>query len=222
MPTLTSLKHDLKQQVITNVGNVLKELGQLLSVKSTNYNTLIALQSRFRRLQQEVIEGRVDREGQNVGYGELTRDTLGFIDSLQGSDISTPRLLAFDIFERILVVTKSPERAGYLRQFFPTDYFHSLVYDGSGQPLSAEGYDIVLYDDKPPAPKGETDQLLRHYLVNTKPVVLYFGRYSPLLPKYPEKAYATNSVFSLHARIREMSEYLRYRRAYERTKKGEA
>jgi hypothetical protein len=176
------------------------------------------MQSQFQRLQQEAREGRISREQHNIEYGDLTRRTLDLIDALQEDDISTPRLLQYDIYERILVVAKSKARADYFRQFFPEDYFHSVDYDHSGQPLSAEGYDIVLYDDQPPPPKDKTDELLLHYLSNTEPVVLYFGRYSALLPQHPEKAYATNSVFSLHARIREMSEYLRYRRATENSR----
>lgn len=215
MPTLQTTKSDLKQQVTANIGKVLQELGQLIQPESSNFNSVLVMQTQFQRLQQEAREGRISREQHNVEYGDLTRRTLDLIDALEEKDISTPRLLQYDIYDRILIVTKSKARADYLGKFFPTDYFHSVAYNGSGQPLPAEGYDIVLYDDQPPVPEGETDELLLHYLTNTEPVVLYFGRFSPLLHKYPEKAYATNSVFSLHARIREMSDYLRYRRATE-------
>ena len=222
MPTLKTTKSDLKHQVTANVGKVLQELLQLVRADTEAYHTLLVLLSQYKRLQLEEQAGRVVRKQLHTDYGDLVSRVLNYIEALEEEDISTPRLLAFDIFERILVVAKSPERADYFRQFFPTDYFHSVDYDGSGQPLPAEGYDIVLYDDKPPAPEGGTDELLLHYLTNTEPVVLYFGRFSPLLPEYPEKAYATNSVFSLHARIRKLAEHLRYRRDYARPKPGPA
>lgn len=216
MPTLPTKKSDLKHQVTDNLGKVLQELLQLVRQEAEAYHTLLVLQSQYKRLQQEEQAGRVGRKQLHTDYGDLVSRVLDFIDALEEDDISIPRLLAFDIPERILVIAKSKARADYFRQFFPKDYFYSVDYDGSGQPLPAEGYDIVLYDDQPPAKEGETDELLLHYLSNTKPVILYFGRFSHLLPQYPEKAYATNSVFSLHARIRELSDYLRYRRAYER------
>jgi len=222
MPTLHTLKSDLKQQVISNIGNVLKELGQLLRSDGPYYNTVVVMQTTFHRLQQQSQQGAISHDNLNVEYGKLTRSTLNLIDGLDENDISTPRLLAFDIYERILIVAKSEARADYFRPFFPEDYFHRVDYDGSGQPLPAEtanGYDIILYDNQESDPQDDTNELLLYYLTKTSPVVLYFGGFLRLLLGYPEKAYATNSVFSLHARIRELSDYLRYRRAYERNLK---
>lgn len=217
MPTVQQTKADLKQQVRRNTGNVLKALGDLLDPNREAFNTLVAIESAFRRLQAQEMRGNIPREQLHTGYADITARTLSLIDMLEEEDILSPRLLQYEIYERILVVAKSEERSHYLRQFFPADYFRSVDYDHSAQPQPAEGYDIILYDDQPPASKGETDPLLLHYLRDTEPVVLYFGRHSPLVWEYPEKAYATNSVFSLHARIREMAEYLRCRRAYERS-----
>lgn len=218
MPTLQTTKSDLKQQVTANIGKVLQELGQLIQPESSNFNSVLVMQTQFQRLQQEAREGRISREQHNVEYGDLTRRTLDLIDALEEKDISTPRLLQYDIYDRILIVTKSKTRADYLGKFFPTDYFHNVEYNSSGQPLPAESaniYDIILYDNQKPDQQDDKNKLLLYYLNKTSPVVLYFGGFLQLLFNYPEKAYATNSVFSLHARIREMSDYLRYRRATE-------
>lgn len=218
MPNLPTLKSDLKHQVTDNLGKVLQELLQLVRQDAEVYHTLLLILSQYKRLKKEEQSGRVGRKQLHTDYGELVSRLLNFIEALEEDDISTSRLLAFDIPERILVVAKSKARADYFRQFFPQDYFHSVDYDYSGQPLPAESanrYEIILYDNQLPEEQDD-NQLLLHYLTKTSPVVLYFGGFLRLLRDHPEKAYATNSVFSLHARIRELSDYLRYRRAYER------
>ncbi|MCO6492719.1 MAG: hypothetical protein J5I98_30150 [Phaeodactylibacter sp.] len=220
MPTLAQTKTALKRKVSGNIGNVLKELGAMINPNEKAFNTLIGIEAAFRRLeaQQQLIT--VSPEQLNVGYASITQSILNFIDSLEDDDILTVRLLQHEVYERILVVVKSKERKQYMQQFFPTDYFRNVYYDDSALPQPAKGIDIVLYDDTPPPGEGETDTLLQHYLENTDAVVLYFGRHSPLVWKYPEKAYATNSVFSLHARIKETTEYLKYKEAFEQQQKN--
>lgn len=214
MPNLIQTKTTLKRKVSRNIGNVLKELEILINPRRGAFNTLISIQEAFNRLEKQRIYDTVQSVELNVGYGKITERVLSFIDSLEEGDILTLRLLQYEIFEKILVVTKNKGRKEYMQQFFPTEYFRNIHYDDSAQPQPAKGIDIVLYDDTPPPGEGETDTLLQHYLENTDAVVLYFGRHSPLVWKYPEKAYATNSVFSLHARIKEMTEYLKYKEAF--------
>ncbi len=220
MPTLTQTKTTLKRKVSDNIGNVLKELGALIDPGAEVFNTLISIESAFKRLDEQRIRDTVPAERLNVEYGQITQRILSFIDSLEEEDILGPRLMQYEIYEKILVVTKSEGRRKYMQKFFPTDYFRHTQYDDSAEPHKAEGIDIVVYDDTPPPEKEEVDELLLHYLEDTEAVVLYFGRHSPLVWKYPEKAYATNSVFSLHARIKEMTEYLKYKEAFEQQQKN--
>lgn len=215
MPNIQEIKAELKGQVSRNIGNVLKELSGLIAPESDAHNDCFVLLSQFHRLQGNEIRASISPADANLEHGQLVSRILSFIDTLEEKDLLY-RLLQYEVHERILVVCKSEERARYMRQFFPADYFRSVQYDHSAAPQPAAGFDIVLYDDNPPPPKDTTDELLLHYLRDSPAVVLYFGPFSLLLRDYPEKAYATNSVFSLHARIREMAEYLRYRRAHER------
>ena len=73
--------------------------------------------------------------------------------------------------------------------------------------------EIIIYYDNPTIPKDTIDELLKHYLQQANIVVLYFGRFSTLVFDYSEKAYASNSVFSIHARIKELIQYLKYNKA---------
>ncbi|HQU59958.1 MAG TPA: hypothetical protein PLU64_12220 [Saprospiraceae bacterium] len=220
MPTILQTKTTLKRKVSDNIGNVLKELGVLVNPSQEAFNTLVSLEAAFKRLESQRMQGNIAREQMNVEYGSITARLLSFIDSLEEEDVLLLRLMQQEIFEHILVVAKSEARAAYLQQFFPSDYFRNLCYDSSARPLPATGIDIILYDDTPAPGPNEKDELLLHYLENTDAVVLYFGRHSPLVWEYPEKAYATNSVFSLHARIKEMTEYLKYKDAFEQQKQN--
>ncbi len=215
MPDLIQTKTALKRKVSKNIGNVIQELGAIIDPGQEAFNTLISIQEAFNRLEKQRLQDTVQSGELNVAYGKITERILSFIDSLEEEDILMLRLLQYEIYEKILVVTKNKERKEFMQQFFPTDYFRNVYYDDSAEPQLAKGIDIVLYDDTPPPGEGEIDDLLRHYLENTDAVVLYFGRHSPLVWKYPEKAYATNSVFSLHARIKEMTEYLKYKEAFD-------
>lgn len=214
MPNLIQTKTALKRKVSKNIGNAIKELGAIINPRQEAFNTLINIEGAFNRLEKQSRDNLIQQAELNAEYGKITHRILSFIDSLEEEDILALRLLQYETFEKILVVTKSKGRKEYMQQFFPTDYFRNVYYDDSAQPQPAKGIDIVLYDDAPPPDEGETDTLLQHYLENTDAVVLYFGRHSPLVWKYPEKAYATNSVFSLHARIKEMTEYLKYKDAF--------
>lgn len=220
MPTLTQTRTNLKRKVSSNIGNVLKELGTLINPNQEAFNTLVGIEASFKRLEIQRLRNSALPGDLNVQYASITQRTLDFIDSLEEEDILTPRLFQYEIYEHILVITKSEGRKDYMRQFFPTDYFRNVEYDDSAKPQSAEGIDIIVYDDTPATEKGEVDDLLKHYLENTEPMTLYFGRHSPLVWDYPEKAYATNSVFSLHARIKEMTEYLKYKEAFDQQQKN--
>lgn len=219
MPTILQTKTNLKRKVSDNIGNVLKELGVLINPNQEAFNTLISIEAAFKRLENQRMLGNTPAEQMNVECGAITARLLSFIDSLEEEDVLLLRLMQQEIFEHILVVAKSDARVAYLQQFFPSDYFRNLSYDSSARPQPAKGIDIILYDDTPAPGPNEKDELLLHYLQNTDSVVLYFGRHSPLVWDYPEKAYATNSVFSLHARIKEMTEYLKYKDAFEQQKK---
>ncbi|GEM_PF-2516863 len=223
MSTLDRLKLDLKKMIADNLGNVLKKLDQVLDDKRTDcYNNFIMLTAAFKQWDTRQIQSIHPTEINNVELSNLTHRLLRFIDGLEEGDIRQTFYLQEEIYEKILVVCKLPERVAYMRKFFPDTFFKNVVYaEPVGVPHTADEYDIVLFDNKPTDSDGGEHALLKHYL-QQETVVLYFGANLPLLydEKYAEKVYSTNFVFSLHARIFELINYLKYTRANEDRKIG--
>lgn len=210
------VKTKIKKLIVENLGNGIKNLGKIIDPGRLEiYNSFLTMQSNFYRIEEDRILQKASQEYINQAIATLTKNFLDFVDTLHENDLNDVQIMQDEIYERILVVTKSKERRQYMKSFFPVEYFRNVEYDDSRKPVLAGKYDVIVYDDNPGVKEGETDSLLLHYLENEGPVLLYFGRHSPLVWKYPEKAYAANSVFSIHARIKELIEYLKYKKAFQ-------
>ncbi|MFM9949041.1 MAG: hypothetical protein ACKV1O_13960 [Saprospiraceae bacterium] len=205
----------LKALLLQNTGEVLQHLQKVFSNNPPSYNEVILLHYRLQDLQQKQRKGTLRAEEENVLLRELTDSILSLIDTITPEEAATYDL-ENAIFKRILVVCKSAEREEYLRALFPEEYFKGVEFDVSERPrpaASVNKFDLVVFDNFPSDDPNDTNDLLRYYLNDTKPYLLYFSsQYLPWLGKdYPEKAYFANSVFSIHARIEEMVLYLKYR-----------
>lgn len=77
---------------------------------------------------------------------------------------------------------------------------------------SVNAFDLIVFDNYPPGTEEDSHELLRYYLDNTQPFLLYYGSLHLrwLSKDYGHKAYFANSAFSLHARLEEMRTYLKY------------
>jgi hypothetical protein len=217
MKTIESVKTRLKKTIADNLGQTLKELHLILNTKTKAYDDYLILSSAFKSYLNSFIRDTKSNRELNVELANITQRVIVFIDSLEEDHLDYGKLLEREYFESILIVCKEESRVKFFQPLFPVDYFHGVKYDFSGISQDTEDFDIVIYDDNPPHDsKEEQDQLLLHYLKSKKPYVLYFGKRSPLIWDYPEKAYATNSIFSVHARLNEMINYIKYKGEYER------
>lgn len=210
----------LKTLLIQNIGEVLQHLQKIFVNNKPSFNEVIVLHSRLEHLQQKQRKGTLRGEEENVLLRELTDSILSLIDTITDEEAATYDL-GNAIFKRILVVCKSAEREEYMRALFPEQYFKGVEYEISERPrpaVSVNKFDLIVFDNFPSGDPADAHDLLRYYLNDTQPYVLYFSsQYLPWLGKdYPEKAYFANSVFSIHARIEEMMMYLKY------TKQGSA
>jgi len=209
------LHRRLKTLLLQNTGEVLQHLQKIFSSNKAAFNEVIQLHSRLQELQQKQRKGTLRAEEENVLARTLTDNILDLIDTISPEEAATYDL-ENAIFKRILVVCKSAEREDDMRALFPEQYYKGVEYYISGQPrpaASVNKFDLVVFDNFPPGEMNDDHELLRYYLNETEPYLLYFNSlYLPWLGKeYPEKAYFANSVFSIHARIGEMMLYLKYR-----------
>jgi hypothetical protein len=217
MKDLKQVKLDLKTGIIKNIGKVFKVLGEdvLRTERNEVYNIYIQLRQEFQRIEKSRLEGILSPETINQNIASVTTRLMNFIDGLKEEDVHAYASFKESIYDKILVVTYSKERESYLEKFFPELYFRNIEYDSSKEKLVLDrDIDIIIYDS-PKLAKDEIDDLLDYYLnLDDESVILYFGTFSRQLLGFPEKAYATNSVFSLHARINEIITYLKFRKVY--------
>lgn len=204
----------LKNLLIQNTGEVLQHLQKVFVHNKPALNEVFLMLMRLEDLLQKRRKGTLRAEEEKVLTNELNDGILSLIDTITPEEAATYDL-ENAIFKRILVVCKSAEREEYMRALFPEEYFKGVEYDVSERPrpaASVNKFDLVVFDNYPPGEMNDDHQLLRYYLNETEPYLLYFNSlYLPWLGKeYPEKAYFANSVFSIHARIEEMMMYLKY------------
>ena len=213
MNDLEKLKLQLKDQAAANLGVALQKLGKLIQPGSDFADDLRVLTSGFRKHERDVIRGVIDRDTDSRQQAIFFDRTQRFIELLT-EDILQPDFYVRDEFyERILVVCKDKTRQEYLLQFFPREYFPNLKFATGKEAVNTDDQEIIVFDAmfKPSEGKPEGwDQLLRHYLVHAEGYLLFLGSYHQALTEFPEKAYATNSVFSIYARLRELSEFIKY------------
>lgn len=207
-----SLHLQLKALLISNAAEVLQKLQQVFSKNTEAFNEVISLTLRFEKLRKDQVAGTLLPEEENRQINQLNKSILSLIDSITPAEAAAYEL-ENAIFKRILVVCKSAKREEYMRRLFPEQYFKGVEYDVSEKPrpaASVNKFDLVIFDNYPHGAPDDTPELLRYYLEQTQPYVLYFGQQLNLLWQYPEKAYFANSIFSLHGRLREMIEFLKY------------
>jgi hypothetical protein len=203
----------LKSLVSDNLGEALQILGKVFANNRDAFNTVVIYTARLKKLNAEKYKGALSTENENIELSKLFDAVLALIDQITPEEAAAYEL-ENAVFKRILVVCKSAGREEYMRRLFPEQYFKGVEYDVSEKPRAAESvnrFDLVIFDNYPHGAPDDPHDLLKYYLEQTQPYLLYFGSQQlNLLREYPEKAYFANSIFSLHGRLREMIEFLKY------------
>lgn len=206
------IQEQLKDLITRNTGEVLQVLRKIFDNNKDRLNEVVLLLARFYKYRASLRKNLLTHQQEALEFSWINDKVLELVDLISEEEAAAYELEQ-SIFQRILVVCKSPTREEYLENLFPSNYYKELKVEGSGVPLpmeEANAFDLIIFDNHPPGEKDDPNELLKHYLDNTTPYILYFGPNLPLLYQYPERAYFTNSVFSIHARIREMIEYLKH------------
>lgn len=203
----------LKSLVSDNLGEALQILSKVFANNRDAFNTVVIYTARLKKLNAEKMKGALSAENENLELSKLFDAVLALIDQITPEEAAAYEL-ENAVFKRILVVCKSAGREEYMRRLFPEQYFKGVEYDVSEKPRAAASvnrFDLVVFDNYPHGAPDDPHDLLKYYLEQTRPYLLYFGSQQlNLLRDYPEKAYFANSIFSLHGRLREMIEFLKY------------
>lgn len=195
-----------------NTGLTLQRIEKVLHPNSVFQDELLLLYSRFNSLIGERRNSMVSRDDYLAEIQNIRTSLLQLINDLKPEDIAKNYHIREEFHEKILVVCPSKSREKKLSRYFPKVYFPSLEFFEAGKEQIIQDYDILIFDnmfEPGSAPDNWIDQL-KTYLETEGPYILYLGGYLELLQDYSEKAYATNSVFSIYARLKELSEYMKY------------
>lgn len=203
----------LKSLVSDNLGEALQILGKVFANNKDAYNAVVINDAKLKKINAGKLKGTLTSENENLELSKLFDAVLTLIDQITPEEAAAYEL-ENAVFKRILVVCKSAGREEYMRRLFPEQYFKGVEYDVSEKPrpaASVNRFDLVVFDNYPHGAPDDPHDLLKYYLEQTRPYLLYFGSQQlNLLRDYPEKAYFANSIFSLHGRLREMIEFLKY------------
>ncbi|MEO1257800.1 MAG: hypothetical protein AAFZ15_03355 [Bacteroidota bacterium] len=213
MPNLNQIKKELKLTT-TNIDSILKRLDSLLDINKQNtFNIFAGFRFRHKQWKLDKLSGTSSHKSLKRESNQILQGLLNFIDLLDEKDLKPGFNLMEEIPEKILVVCKTEARLKYLNNLLPEEYFVNVEYAAPGSQHEAEGIEIIIFDNDPYDDDGGQHQLIKYYLEKTDPVLLYFGKTLKFLHDYPEKAYFSNSIFSIHARINEMIGFLKYQKA---------
>lgn len=217
MQTHMQLQKQLKEKMLLNLGETLKILSDIFLKDTSTSHDISVVHANHARFEREVRLGKMRHEDERIEFAKFSDSVLSFIQQIT-EEVAADYDLRNSIFSKILVICRSEARVTVMKKIFSASYYKKITYDISQQPLPLEeikDYDLLIYDNDPFLDDSHPHELLRHYLALTphKPYILYSGQTLKLLYQYPEKAYFSNSIFSIHARIQEMMSFIKYYQA---------
>lgn len=201
-----------KRLAVKNLGACLQKLSELLDKKRKDVeNALLGFEGRLNRIGSDKRSGTIDPSALENRLNQLTQDVLEFIDTLQDEHFSTFARLREEIHEKLLVVCSGESALTRLKPYFNSNYFINVEYTFDFDPVKIDRSDIVVFTNPlDPLPPTTYQSILDQYFEKSSKYILYFGSHNEKVSKYPHKVYATNSPFSLYARLREMIEFMKY------------
>lgn len=196
-----------------DLGGLLKTLNEDLAENSALKNELVGHTRQFTRVNTDLRTDNLDYQESIKATNRISNNLLKFIDELAEDDLSPAKPLRDTYFERILVVVADETRKNWMSQFFTTEYFPNLSFHVGTEMADTATYQIVIFDNMLSGPEKPDNwgAVLLNYLNHPGFYLLYLGTgFNADVAKYPTKAYATNTIFSIYARLREMVEFMKY------------
>lgn len=217
MESITKWRADLKTAVSKNLATGLQQIGRSLS--NPDNNEYFLLTTRVEKYLKSSRQNRLDYKQDDLTHTTLANSIFEFLDSLVEADISRSSAFREAIFVSILAVCPDPNAETEMRKFFNERYFRNVAYlPSESEKVADKKFDIVvfyaLHLNKMEKEEADKQRILLDGLIQAQldngAFVLYLGKFTSLLDKYPMKVYAANSPISLYGRIREMVEFLHY------------
>ncbi|MEZ4775453.1 MAG: hypothetical protein R3D00_19875 [Bacteroidia bacterium] len=227
-------KEQLLQSVKENVrlnelDDALEKLNMAVGDSSELQNMVITIEAEYLDLKKSQVMGLMSGDEARRNANQVRERILKLTDlAAKGNDpviISHHSLRHVEISFRIRVIAHDQGALKYMKMNFfdplgyvlrPEDYCIARDFD------SVEGYDLIVFDNRFLGPvrtwsdRGELDESQQLYLEEISECMenipihfIHLGEELYLLNRYRAKAHAANSLFALHARIREMLQFVK-------------
>lgn len=207
------LRTKLKKVVAKNAKEVIPVLDQIFAKDDSILDEILLLESKLERAETQYRKGIITIQERNMTSDQINDSFFQVIEKIKPEEAEA-YLKTQMKFDKILVVCLEQERKKEIRKLFPTTYWPGVVIEVSSTLLEEEfvnDFKIVVFDNNIKPTPSYVDDLIKSYLDEREPYLLYFGsEFKRWLgePPYVEKAYFANSVFSIQTRLYEMIEYI--------------
>lgn len=198
-----------------NVGLFLERVREVLipDLRSDLFKDLINQRSRFNGLEKSKRDGEISLENYHLQLNQLRESMLDLLSRIEPGHVDITMLDKNKINAKIFLVTKNSEAYSVIEDHFQSHIFSSV------NPVSIDDFDfqiqsndkeLVVIANPAKFEDNSYQQKIKKYLDESKNnIIFYYGSHNKMLESYPEQVYASNSIFSLQSRIKELLEFLR-------------
>ncbi len=210
----------------TKYKQVFATLKRELNIKTKKMITFSLLQNRFNGNSDEQMAGTISRKKANRIRNEIGVDLLSFIQSLDptdiGSEIAYPHV---EITNPILIFTKKKEVENVNEFFLQLNFINVEVKPLTSEDYLLDDFDLIIFDNQDlPVCRNEsqldnfdakvqkliTDRIeqMESILQQSSKFLIHFGDILFWINKNRNRVQAANSKFSLHARTKEVIDFI--------------
>lgn len=229
---IKAIQDEMKDLASENLGSAFQKLRAFLDKdKLEFYNDYLQQYARFREAEKTAIKGIASRNQYLKEINSIRVGLFSLIDTLKEEYLSPTATLEDEIYARILVCSKNQACTDEMKSFYIQRFFKNVVYVPDvnsklnvSEVIKDKKYDFIVFNlfgelARPLKPEDAkwSEEAENHYTVledSLKNVdslfVVYYGGMLNVLNSNRTKAHACNSPFALHARTREMIDYLKY------------
>ena len=211
----------LKEALASDIRDGLVQLKSILIEDSPYLNTLIGLQSRERNVTTKKRKLIISPGDYEMEISKILDSALEIVDELKASDFVFTNLKKVNI----LIICRNEGDQKYMAHkmkrfklqgigkvevrvihtFFDSgDEYDLIVFDNRSLKPERDGKFIIY----PAADDKKRLKLMKAWLNKTMALILHFGPTWQEMDKYRDQMHAANSIFALHARMKEMIHYI--------------
>lgn len=201
---------EIKQKIASHlIEEALTQLGKYIIQDSESHDKLTLMQSAYNGLMDESFMGFITHTERSAKLAQIADNILRFMRGLDSNDIGEQK-------EKkkkepyLLIICPNETQKEEMVDFFSIHKFPKFDVVVSQIYLENDPYDLIIFDNRDLS-KEIHDPLMQEFIDHTKKFMIHFGGYSDLVSQQRARMHSANSIFALHARVKEMLAFINYR-----------